>query len=524
MRLGIDFGTTRIVVALADRGNYPVVSFEAEDGGADWFPPLLATQGMTRRYGFEAWATQWKTDWQCLRSVKRLLGEASLSQLLPVGGHDLTVSRALVEMASALEKALRTRSTLQVKTNEPLEAFLGVPANANTNQRFLTVDAFQRAGFTVLGMLNEPSAASIELGHRRKLALTREPTLVLVYDFGGGTFDASLVEIRGETHTVIGTAGVAALGGDDFDEILSVLALRTAGIAGEALSRSERFTLAEECRRKKEALHPNSRRIPIDLGLVRAGWSEISLPVAEFYEQASPLVDQTIDVVEDLLASHGTTVGGTRRGRSVVSTVYVIGGSSELPIVARRLRDRYGRTVVRSLHAHAATAIGLAIQADGQSKYRLRDRLTRHFGVWREAESGTTAVFDPVFVKDTPLPGVGEPPLVAERHYHPAHNIGHFRFVECSELDDRGCPNGDVTTWEEIRFPFTPDLVGMTDLREVPVERSPIASDQDIVESYACDPIGTVAVTLVNRTQGTSRVFPLARRGSRHTRRAPRRG
>ncbi|MGO8737063.1 MAG: hypothetical protein ACLQVM_30230, partial [Terriglobia bacterium] len=59
MRLGIDFGTTRIIVAFADRGNYPVVSFDAPDGAArDWFPPLVAVKDQRRVYGWEAWATQ----------------------------------------------------------------------------------------------------------------------------------------------------------------------------------------------------------------------------------------------------------------------------------------------------------------------------------------------------------------------------------------------------------------------------------------------------------------------------------
>ena len=75
---------------------------------------------------------------------------------------------------------------------------LGVPANANSNQRFLTVEAFRRAGFSVLGLLNEPSAASIEFGHRQKTA-----GRIVVYDLGGGTFDVSLVELDARNHTVI---------------------------------------------------------------------------------------------------------------------------------------------------------------------------------------------------------------------------------------------------------------------------------------------------------------------------------
>ena len=73
-----------------------------------------------------------------------------------------------------------------------------MPANANSNQRFLTVEAFRRAGFSVLGLLNEPSAASIEFGHRQKTS-----GRIVVYDLGGGTFDVSLVELDARNHTVM---------------------------------------------------------------------------------------------------------------------------------------------------------------------------------------------------------------------------------------------------------------------------------------------------------------------------------
>ena len=163
---------------------------------------------------------------------------------------------------------------------------LGVPANANSNQRFLTVDAFRRAGFSVLGLLNEPSAASIEFGHRQRFA-----GRILVYDLGGGTFDVSLVELDAGTHTVLATEGISTLGGDDFDRVLAEMA-----VGAEALLRSiprRAFRLEEECRRQKEALHPNSRRIVVDLDLVREGMGQVTISVADFYERCRPLLEET---------------------------------------------------------------------------------------------------------------------------------------------------------------------------------------------------------------------------------------
>ena len=208
-------------MAAADRGNYPIVTFDGPDQTSwDWFPPFVALRGQERIYGFEAWSAQADPDWVLVRSLKRLLADASLTECVRVGDAELPVHQAVVEMAAALKNALTTASTLRPTGTSSIEVMLGVPANANTNQRFLTADAFQRAGFTVIGMLNEPSAASIELGHTHKSA-PAAPNRVPVYDLGGGTFDASLVVLDGDFHSVVGTAGLGALGGDDFDEILA---------------------------------------------------------------------------------------------------------------------------------------------------------------------------------------------------------------------------------------------------------------------------------------------------------------
>ena len=94
-----------------------------------------------------------------------------------------------------------------------------------------------------------------------------------------------------------------------------------------------------------------------------------------------------------------------------MDSVYVTGGGSELPLVLRMLKEVFGRRVHRSAYTRSATAIGLAIQADVQAGYVLRERFTRHFGVWREAEGGRDVVFDSLFPKGTVSARSGEPPL-----------------------------------------------------------------------------------------------------------------
>ena len=382
MVLGIDFGTTRVVVAAADRGNYPLITFDSpEVGPRDWFPALVALKGEERRYGWETWPLLTDPAWTIVRSLKREIRDAGPCTELHLGDSRVRVKDLLTGLASALRRDLLYRSTLRAKPDDALEVMLGVPASANSNQRFLTTEAFREAGFRVAGLLNEPSAASVECAHSERTPSRRG---LLVYDLGGGTFDVSLVVTEGMLHSVADTAGIPTLGGDDFDEVLAVLALEAAGITGE-LTPSERFRLLDECREKKESLNPNTRKLVVDLERVRAGWKEITVPAATYYEQCRPLIERTRDIVEQLIAAnpdHG------------IDTLYVTGGGSELPAVARILKEEFGRRVRRSAYMRSATAIGLAIAGDPRSGFRVKDRLSHHFGVWREADGGRDVAFD----------------------------------------------------------------------------------------------------------------------------------
>ena len=488
MKLGIDFGTTRVVVAAADRGNYPLVAFETPDGTFDWFPPLVAFQGSERRYGWDAWQAQSDRGWIVIRSLKRFLEHAGPGTSLATPDGPVP----LAELMTGLAAELRTALAARFGESEPLEAMLGVPANANSNQRFLTVEAFRRAGFSVLGLLNEPSAASIEFGHRQKTS-----GRIVVYDLGGGTFDVSLVELDARDHTVIACDGISTLGGDDFDLILAELALGSEKLG--SLELGDLFRLDEECRRQKEALHANSRRIVIDLDVVREGMGQVIIPVADFYARCRPLLEETLAPTARL-ASQGE-----------LEALYVTGGGSELPLVSRVLREEFGRKVKRSEYTRSATAIGLAIQADATSGYALREMFTRTFGVWRESDAGQRMIFDPIFPRATRLPGAGDPPLSVRRRYRPVHNVGDFRYLEASTVGDDGQPSGDITVWDEILFPFDPALADVRTLDTLPVDRSERAAIQQIEEQYACDAAGVVTVTIRNLTSHYGREYKLGR-------------
>jgi len=511
IRIGIDFGTTRTLVASVEKGNYPLVTFETEGGEVhDWYPSLMAAQGPDIVFGWEAWAKQTDEDWHKFRSIKRLLAQANVNSIVELGGREIPLLELLIRYFRALRHDLLQNSNLNVQRAAKFKAMVGIPANANSNQRFLTLEAFRRAGFEVLGMVNEPSAAGIEYTYRyRRKTDERRLERLVVYDLGGGTFDLSVIQIAELNHRVITTMGIEYLGGDDFDSILARLALSRAGLNPNLQSD---FWLLEECRQKKEDVNPSTKKIHIDLSRFMGKDYEVAIPAPEFYDQCLPLVEKTLNAVDTILAQPSS--GEASAEWSQEAGLYLVGGAAELPIISRLSRERYGRRLRRSPYPRAATAIGLAIAADEMSGYTLEDQFTRHFGVWREADGGENISFDPIFTKGTSLPPRGQPFLVRSLKYRPAHNIGHFRYIECSQIDSRGLPTGDITAWDEIHFPFDPEFTRMDDVGRIPIRRlDPHGAAIEAEEIYTCDRQGMVKATLINHATGLRRSYRL-RRGS----------
>jgi molecular chaperone DnaK (HSP70) len=234
----------------------------------------------------------------------------------------------------------------------------------------------------------------------------------------------------------------------------------------------------------------------------------VTIPVDTYYERCRPLIEQTRAVVDNLLATHS--------GRSL-DTLYVTGGGAELPPVARILRESFGRKVRRSSYMRSASAIGLAIRAEaaldglsGDASDQVQERFNRNFGMWRETDFGGTIVFDLIFPRGMRLPAPGEPPVQIVRVYQPAHNIGHFRYLESSQLDEHGQPTGEIANWDQILFPFDPGLEGREDLASVPVALLNNPHGLRIREQYTCDASGNLRVRISAEPAGTSREFSIA--------------
>ena len=485
LRLGIDLGTTRTLVAAADRGNYPVLGLPDADGEpAEHMPSITALRGEELVHGWTALKAA-REGAPHLRSVKRVLGDPRThpGTTVRIGHLELPLLEVLTGYLTALREALPVT---------PAEVAVAVPAHAHSAQRVMTLEAFRRAGFEVAAMLNEPSAAGLEFTHRHARSLTVRRTRVAVFDLGGGTFDASLVETDGAAHEVLDSVGVNRLGGDDVDAALAALALEAAGIDPASLTAAQHAAVLEQARTAKETLTPQSRRLLVELEPIGAGPDAI-VPVAALYEAVTPLLRTAVEAMAPLV--------GELDADSGVAGIHLVGGASALPLVPRLLKERYGRRVHRSSHPAASTAIGLAIAADPDSGLLLRDRLSRGFGVFRERDAGTGVLVDTLADPSTPLPAEGERTIT--RRYRAAHDVGWFRFVEHGPLDAAGEPRGDLVPHAQVVFPFAPELRApeqAATLADRPVHARP--DGPEIAETYTVDAAGVITLRISDLDTG----------------------
>jgi molecular chaperone DnaK (HSP70) len=504
MRLGIDFGTTHTVVAAVDRGNYPIVSFEHAD-----FLPSLAAAGRdgALRFGAQAALVAHDPEWSVLRSFKRMLNDAGPATEVAIGQRTIKLLDLLTAFFAHLRDELQVRSNAHLRKGEALQVAVSVPANASSAQRMLTMDGFRRAGFDVIALVNEPSAAGFEYAHRFRETVTSKREYVLVYDLGGGTFDASLIKMEGRANEVVTSNGISRLGGDDFDEaILNLVETRL----GTVVDLRERRLLLEECRAQKESVNPNTRKFVVDLSAL-GRHEPLVVPIDEVYAACAALVEQSLEAMDPALRDPRREIEGVDWGE--LAGVYVVGGASAFPPVYRQLRERFGtHRVRRSPHPFGSTAIGLAITLDERAGYTLAERLTRHFGVFREESAGAEVSFDVLLAKDSRVPAPGQSPLEVVRRYRAAHNVGHFRFVECARIQ-HGRPEGNLTLWDEVLFPFDPRLRGERALASVPVRRLE-GEGPRIEEIVRCDAAGELEVELRVLDDGFASTVRIARRGS----------
>jgi molecular chaperone DnaK (HSP70) len=503
VRLGIDLGTTNLVVALCDRGNYPVLDLSAEDDTHLSLPGTVAYRGRgapaTVLCGWEALDVLGKDDYSVVLSPKRMLGTPEPELEGASGPERATLLDRLLD-AQVQELLRRLRAVPGVDWAEELQVVVGVPANANSLQRYRTLSALRRAGFDVLGLIHEPTAAAIEYAALHPRFVRESARHVLVYDLGGGTFDVSVVRVEADQIRVLSSGGIEQLGGMDFDRVLLELGLEKVGLTLEEVPKRLVPVLLRRCCEVKESLQGSTKKLYVVLD--ELGHEDVGIYVEEYYERCGPLLDRTLESTQQVLSAAGTLeLAG-------LDALLLVGGGAQLPLVRRRLRNVVGARLKISPHPFASTAVGLAIHAEEAAERPVYDHFSRHFGVWREEEAGTIPSFDLIFARDTPLPPRGEV-LEVQRRYRPYHNIGVFRFEECSSLVDGGRRIEEARPWNTIQFPFDPALGPNEPLGDKRITRTAAFTEMLITERYRCDHHGMITVEIARDRPALERQYML---------------
>jgi len=243
--------------------------------------------------------------------------------------------------------------------NEPVDrAVITVPAYFNDAQRQATKDAGRLAGLEVLRLVNEPTAAALAYGlHKQKRGH------VAVYDFGGGTFDISILKLinttEGDIYQVLSTNGDTHLGGDDIDNALLELARREihAKFGVELDPRGEAIqTLRKSLIRAKHELS-TAEKTAIHFPLGAKGMYEREIGRAEFQELIRPIVARTMTPVKLAMADAKLTV-------KQIDEVVLVGGSTRIPLVRKTVGEYFERAPHCELDPDEVVALGAAVQAD----------------------------------------------------------------------------------------------------------------------------------------------------------------
>ncbi len=527
-RLGIDFGTTNTVVVLYDRGRYPVIlhgiSTLAGEVVDEVFPSTIWVDRNRGEwlFGLEAERRARRSSPRdgsaYITSLKRELKYFAEGQSFRVeNGPPLRIKEILVRFLRALrESILRSGSVLE---REKLECVISWPANSNGAQRYITRHAFREAGFEVLGSINEPTASAVEYADRitkgNRTAARKLKKNVAIFDLGGGTFDTSLVAINGSEFRVVDSSGIERLGGDDFDRILMKMFLASLGMDPAELDGYRRAALLRHARLEKEGISRDPDRpwlelSPGDYGLAasRRTGRTLRVPLSEYYGRLRPKIAEAISEMERVIGGSAARSAGI--GLQKVDAIYLVGGSSRLPLIESMVRERFPEIrVILSDKPFTSIAMGAAVVAAERAK--ISDIISRHFGVIRLKEFGQREFFSPIFNSGTRLPRKGEPPLEIRVTYHPRHNIGHLRYLECSRVGGDEMPEGDARSWSDVLFPYDPSIPPERPLLPSQVQENDSLAGTEVVERYWCDSDGVITVKLERRSDGRNRTFEISR-------------
>jgi len=367
--IGIDLGTTNSVVAVMEGGE-PTVITNLE--GARTTPSVVAFTGDgARLVGAPAKRQAVTNPIKTIASIKRFMGRRhhEVDDEERMVAYKLTgAPDDLVKVAIDDKEYSAPEISAMVLTNlkEAAEAYLGetvdravitVPAYFNDSQRQATKDAGSIAGLTVERIINEPTAATLAYG----LDKGKEGR-VAVYDFGGGTFDVSVLEIGDGVFEVLATNGDTHLGGDDLDEVLIKYVADTFKEESGIDVRQDPMALQrlkEACEKAKIELSSSSTT-DVNLPFITAdasGPKHLQVPVSrqKFESLIAPLVERSIQPCRKALDDAGLKP-------NQIDDVLLVGGSTRVPLVQEKVQEFFGSEPNKGVNPDEVVGLGAAIQ------------------------------------------------------------------------------------------------------------------------------------------------------------------
>lgn len=369
--IGIDLGTTNSAVAFMEGGQAKIIP-NAEGGNTT--PSVVALKkdgetivGMPARR--QAVTNPLKTIYSAKRFIGRKFSEVKNEiKNVPFNVVEGADGAAMIEWDGKPVRPEEISAKVLEKLKADAEKYLGqkvteavitVPAYFNDSERQATINAGKIAGLDVKRIVNEPTAAALAYG-----ADKNKDQKIAVYDFGGGTFDISILEIGSEgTFEVLATNGDTKLGGDDFDQAIFEYVMsefkRETGIdlMNDAMavqrvrSASEKAKIELSASTQTEINEPfiaMNDGVPSNLN--------ITLTRAKFEELIAPLVERSIEPCKKVLKDAGLQA-------SQINEVILVGGSTRVPLVKQKVEQFFGKKPNESVHPDEAVALGAAIQA-----------------------------------------------------------------------------------------------------------------------------------------------------------------
>jgi molecular chaperone DnaK len=367
--IGIDLGTTNSVVSIME-GDKPVVIVNEE--GARTTPSVVGfAKDGERLVGAVAKRQAITNPLRTVSSIKRFMGrryEESVEETKRVSYEVVRSGDGLPRVkiddkqfsppeVSAMVLQKLKRAAESYLGQEVTEAVITVPAYFNDAQRQATKDAGKIAGLDVKRIINEPTAAALAYGLDKK-----KDELVAVYDFGGGTFDISVLEVGDNVVEVKSTNGDTHLGGDDVDQVLIDWMITEFKRESGVDIRGDKMVLQrlKDAAEKAKIELSSAMQAEVNLPYLTADSSgpkhfQSNLSRAKFEQLIEPIVERTLEPCRKAMKDAGVTA-------KEIDEVILVGGSTRIPLVQAKVKALFGKEPNRSVNPDEVVAVGAAVQ------------------------------------------------------------------------------------------------------------------------------------------------------------------